>query len=46
MPTLRQSNKEIYWMWKAIKQRCSNPKCQAYHNYGAKGTFVYEEDSK
>lgn len=43
--TLRQENKSLYWAWKAIKQRCSNPKCRAYKNYGARGiTFCKEWD--
>lgn len=41
--TLRQTNKGIYWAWKAMKQRCLNPKCQAYHNYGARGITVCNE---
>ena len=41
--TLRQANKEIYWAWKSMKQRCQNPKCQAYHNYGARGIMVCDE---
>jgi len=38
--TLRQRYKELYWCWKAIKQRCLNPNCSAYHNYGARGISV------
>lgn len=41
--TVRQANKGIYWAWKAMKQRCQNPKCQAYHNYGARGITVCDE---
>lgn len=41
--TNRQRYKEIYWCWKAIKQRCLNPKCSAYHNYGARGITVCDE---
>lgn len=43
MPTLRQENKEIYWAWKAMKQRCLNPRCQAYRNYGGRGIKVCTE---
>lgn len=43
MATLRQENKSIYWMWKSIKQRCLNPKCVAYKNYGARGIDVCDE---
>lgn len=41
--TLRQKNKSIYWAWKSIKQRCLNPKCSAYKNYGARGITVCDE---
>ncbi len=43
MATLRQRNKEIYWRWKSMKQRCSNPKCKAYKNYGYRGITVCKE---
>jgi len=41
--TLRQANKEIYWAWKSMKQRCNNPRCDAYRNYGARGIAVCDE---
>lgn len=41
--TLRQENKRLYWAWKSMKQRCQNPKCKAYRNYGARGVKVCEE---
>lgn len=41
--TLRQSNKQIYWAWKAMKQRCQNPRCQAFKNYGGRGIKVCDE---
>ena len=41
--TLRQQHRGIYWAWKAMKQRCQNPKCNAYHNYGARGIAVCDE---
>lgn len=41
--TLRQQYKQIYWCWKAIKQRCQNPNCKAYKNYGARGISVCNE---
>lgn len=44
--TLRQRNKGLYWAWKAMKQRCQNPRCHAYHNYGARGITVCEEWQK
>lgn len=43
MKTLRQANRCIYWAWKSMKQRCQNPKCQAYRNYGARGITVCDE---
>lgn len=41
--TLRQENKSLYWAWKAIKQRCSNSRCRAYKNYGARGITYCKE---
>ena len=46
MATLRQENKSLYWAWKAMKQRCQNPRCHVYHNYGARGITVCEEWQK
>ena len=43
MSTLRQRNKNIYWAWKSMKQRCLNPRCRAYKNYGARGITVCKE---
>lgn len=43
MPTLRQRNKHVYWAWKSMKQRCQNPNCSAYHNYGARGISVCDD---
>lgn len=43
MGTLRQDNKSIYWAWKSMKQRCLNPRCAAYKNYGARGITVCKE---
>lgn len=33
----------IYNIWKSMRQRCSNPKCINYHNYGGKGVIVCDE---
>ena len=44
--TLRQENKNLYWAWKGIKQRCQTPKCVAYRNYGARGIKVCDEWQK
>lgn len=41
--TDRQRYRELYWCWKAIKQRCLNPRCRAYHNYGGRGITVCDE---
>lgn len=41
--TDRQKYHELYWCWKAIKQRCLNPKCHAYYNYGGRGITVCDE---
>lgn len=43
MSTLRQKNKNIYWAWKSMKQRCLNPRCAAYKNYGARGITICDE---
>ena len=43
MSTLRQKYVNIYWCWKALKQRTLNPKCRAYKNYGARGIGVCED---
>lgn len=40
MSTLRQENKSLYWAWKSMKQRCLNPKCHAFKNYGSRGITV------
>lgn len=34
---------KIYKVWESMKQRCYNPKCKAYSNYGARGITVCEE---
>lgn len=44
--SLRTENKHIYWAWKSMKQRCKNPKCKAYKNYGARGIKVCTEWEK
>ena len=43
MPTLRQENKELYHIWKSLKQRCNNSKHPAYHNYGGRGITYTDE---
>jgi len=34
---LSEKYKSEYWAWSSMKQRCDNPKCSAYKNYGARG---------
>lgn len=33
----------IYNIWRSMRQRCSNPNCINYHNYGGKGISVCDE---
>jgi hypothetical protein len=33
----------IYNVWKQLFQRCENPRCPSYKNYGARGIAVCEE---
>lgn len=33
----------LYHVWISMKQRCTNPKCNNYHNYGARGVTVCDE---
>lgn len=44
--TLRQEHKSLYWAWKSMKQRCQNPKCVVYRNYGQRGISVCDEWQK
>ena len=30
-------------IWRAMKERCYNSKCEAYHNYGGRGIIVCDE---
>lgn len=43
MPTMRQEHINIYWAWKAMKQRTMNERCRAYKNYGGRGIRVCAE---
>lgn len=33
-------NNRMYYIWNDMIDRCYNPKCKDYHNYGAKGVIV------
>ena len=34
---------KVYRRWRAMKERCNNPKNKSYKNYGARGIFVCKE---
>ena len=38
-----ESRTDVYSIWDAIKQRCFNPNCKAYPNYGGRGITISEE---
>jgi hypothetical protein len=33
----------LYDTWKTIRQRCNNPRCKAYPNYGGRGIYLASE---
>ena len=33
----------LYWVWNAMRQRCTNPNHKEYKNYGSRGITVCEE---
>ena len=33
----------IYNIWRSMKQRCENPKCTSYKDYGGRGISICEE---
>lgn len=37
------SGSRLYFVWKTMKQRCSNPNCDDYKDYGGRGITVCEE---
>lgn len=44
--THNQRHTFLYEVWKAIRQRCNNPKHASYHNYGGRGIAVCDEWNK
>ena len=38
-----KSKNRIYYIWSSMKQRCCNPKNQAYSNYGGRGITLCKE---
>ena len=38
-----ESKSRLYNVWRAVKQRCSNPNCKEYKWYGARGISVCDE---
>lgn len=38
----KYTNKRLYGVYKAMLDRCYNPKSREYHNYGGRGIEVYE----
>lgn len=44
--THNQRHTYLYEVWKAIRQRCKNPKHKGYHNYGGRGITICEEWDK
>lgn len=41
--THRKSNTRLYRMWRNIKTRCENSKCNHYHLYGGRGIHICDE---
>ena len=39
----RQHVARLYCIWKHMKERCNNPNCHNYDDYGGRGIFVCEE---
>lgn len=36
-------NKNLYWIWGAMIQRCTNPNSKQFHDYGGRGITVCKE---
>ena len=37
---MSKTKDRLYRIWSGMKQRCNNPNCNRYHDYGAKGIKV------
>lgn len=40
---LTKNFQKLHWVWKAMRQRCSNPKCKDFPHYGGRGIVVCEQ---
>lgn len=38
-----QCNTRLYGVWRSMKDRCLNPRCHAYKDYGGRGISICEE---
>ena len=38
-----EENKRLYNIWKNMKQRCYNSKCERYKDYGGRGIEICKE---
>ncbi len=43
---LSKQYQKLNWVWKAMKQRCTNPSCKDFPHYGARGIKVCEQWSE
>jgi hypothetical protein len=43
MKSKRKPRERLYNIWLHVKDRCLNPNCDSYHNYGGRGITVCEE---
>lgn len=42
-PQLMKNDKRLYQVWLNMKERCQNPKCPSYRNYGGRGITICDE---
>jgi len=40
---IHKGHSVTYRTWQGIKQRCNNPNCEEYHNYGGRGIKICDE---